>query len=200
MKAKYLLLPLLLIPALGGCTSSSGDGYTTSSDSFETHINGHLHLDFEDDVMIVKADGKPDAHISANGDLRIGDKPVPVTPAQRGLLKRYYEEVVGVRDDGIAVGKAGAALGVNAVSNAVESLFSKDHSKNDADMQANTKKVEAAAKRLCGDMIDIKSTQGEIAAQLPAFAPYAVFHGEIHCDKRVADADDNTATASPLDR
>ena len=28
MRAKYLLLPLLLLPALGGCTSSSGNGYT----------------------------------------------------------------------------------------------------------------------------------------------------------------------------
>jgi hypothetical protein len=200
MKAKYLLLPLLLIPALGGCTSSSGENHAASSDSFETHINGNMHLEFDDQGLVVKASGRPDAHVSATGDLRIGDKAVTVTPGQRELLKRYYGEAVSVRDDGIAVGKAGAALGVNAVGNVVESLFSNDHKKNDSDMQASTEKVEAAAKRLCGDMIGIKATQGEIAGELPAFAPYAVFRGEVNCDKRVAKAGADSAAASPRER
>ncbi|MBS0432017.1 MAG: hypothetical protein JSS21_06385 [Proteobacteria bacterium] len=187
MKVKFLCLPLLLIPALGGCTSTSSGGQTTSSDVFETHINGHMHLDFDNGALVVAAGGKPDARVSANGDLRIGDKAVAVTPAQRELLQRYYGEAASVRDDGFAIGKAGAALGINAASDALESLFSDgSKKKSDPDMEANNKKVEAAAQRLCGDMTKIKSTQGEIAAQLPAFAPYAVFDGETHCDKHEA--------------
>ena len=183
MKAKILLLPLLLLPVVGGCTSTSGDGYTTGSDAFGTHINGNMHLDFDNDGLVVKAGGRPDAHVGANGDLRIGDKAVAVTPAQRALLVRYYGEAVNVRDDGIAIGKAGAALGVKAVSNVVESLFSDDHHGNDAGMKANSDKIDVAAQKMCDDMLRIRSTQGEIASQLPAFAPYAVFRGELHCDK-----------------
>ncbi|HEY3520382.1 MAG TPA: DUF2884 family protein [Rhodanobacteraceae bacterium] len=197
MKAKFLFLPLLLAPALGGCTSTSGDGYTTSSNAFETNINGNLHLDFDNGILVVKAPGRPDARIAADGDLQIDGKAVSLTPVQRALLKRYYSEVANVRDDGVTIGKAGAALGVNAVSNAIESLLSNDHAKNDADMQANSKKVEVAAQRLCSDMIQVKSTQGEIAAQLPALAQYAAFRGEVHCGKRVAETGRNSAAAPP---
>ena len=197
MKSKFLLLPLLLVPALGGCTNTSGDGYTTSSDALETHINGNLHLDFDNGVLVVKAPGKPDARIAPDGDLQIDGKTISLTPAQRELLKRYYGEVAGVRDDGIAIGKAGAALGVNAVSNAVESLLSNDHKKNDADMQANSKKVEVAAQRLCNDIIHVKSTQGEISARLPLLADYAAFRGDVHCGDRVAQTEGKSAPASP---
>ncbi len=193
MKARFLLLPLLLAPALGGCSSSSDNGYTDNSGSFETQVNGHLHFDFDNDALVLTQAGHPDARISPDGDFRIGDKTVALTQSQRDLLKRFYSEVTDVRDDGIATGKAGAALGVNAVSNVVGSLFSNDHGKNDADMQANSRKVEAAARKLCGDLVQVKSTQSEIDAQLPAFEPYAVFRGEIHCDK---DAHDSSATAS----
>ncbi|HJU07043.1 MAG TPA: hypothetical protein VJ727_00985 [Rhodanobacteraceae bacterium] len=193
MKARFLLLPLLLAPALGGCSSSSGDGYTNNSGGFATQVNGHLHFDFDNDALILTRAGHPDARIGPDGDFRIGDKTVALTQSQRDLLRRFYSEVKDVRDDGIATGKAGAALGVNAVSNVVESLFSNDHGKNDADMQANSRKVEAAARKLCSALVQVKATQREIDAQLPAFEPYAVFRGEIHCDK---DAHDSSATAS----
>jgi len=193
MKARFLLLPLLLVPALGGCGSSSGNGYANSTGTFESQVNGHLHLDFDNDALVLTQAGHPDARIGSNGDFRIGDKAVALTPSQRDLLKRFYSEVQEVREDGIATGKAGAALGANAIGTVVESLFSNDHGKNDADMQANSRKVETAARKLCNDLVQVKATQGELDTQLPAFEPYAVFRGEIHCDK---DAHGDSATAS----
>jgi len=185
MKTKFLLLPLLLAPTLAAC---SGSG----TDSFDAHINGNLHINFDNGALVVTSPGHPDARIASNGDFRIGDNAVALTPAQRDLTKTFYSEALSVRDDGIATGKAGAALGVHAIGAALDGLFSGGSDKVDHEMDARSKIVETAALHLCGDLQHLKITQGQLATQLPAFEPYAVFRGEIHCDKhsdRRADVD-----------
>jgi hypothetical protein len=182
MKAKLLLLPLLLAPALAACSGS---------DSFDAHINGSLHINFDDGALVVKAPGHPDARIAGNGDFRVGDNAVALTPAQRDLMKKFYGEAISVRDDGITTGKAGAALGVHALGAAFEGLLSGGSDKTDHEMETRSKVVETAALHLCGDLRQLKATQAELGTQLPAFRPYAVFRGEIHCDKHdVASADE----------
>lgn len=187
MKTKLLLLPLLLAPALAAC-SDAGTG------SFDAHVNGNLHINFDNGALVVHAPGHPDARIAADGDFRIGDNAVVLTPAQRDLMKKFYGEATGVRDDGIATGKAGAALGVHALGAAVDGLLSGDSHKTDQEMQARSKVVENAAMHLCGDLKQLKATQAEIGTQLPAFQPYAVFRGEVHCDRHnVASADQSSS-------
>ena len=192
MKAKFLLLPLMLAPALGACTDTqSGDA----------HVNGNLHLAFGSSGLTLTAQGHPDAHVGADGALRIGDKAVALTPAQRDLLRRYYGEAVSMRDDGIATGKAGAALGISAATDSLESLFSDGSKKqSDPEMEADSKKVDAAAHRLCADMLQIKSTQSDIAAQLPAMAPYAVFRGEVRCDEKASASGANVGRDQARDK
>lgn len=181
MKTKLLLLPLLLAPALAACSGS---------DSFDAHINGNLHINFDNGALLVTSPGHPDAHIASNGDFRVGDNAVALTPAQRGMLKQFYAQAISVRDDGIATGKAGAALGVHAIGAALDGIFSGDGDKTDREMDARSKTVEAAAMHLCGDLKQLKATQAQLAIQLPAFKPYAVFRGEIHCDRhQVASTD-----------
>jgi hypothetical protein len=174
MKTKLVLLPLLLAPALAACSGS---------DSFDAHVNGNLHISFDNGALVVTAPGHPDARIDANGDFRIGDNAVALTPTQRGMLKQFYGEAISVRDDGIATGKAGAALGVHAIGAALDGIFSGDSNQTDHEMEARSKTVETAALHLCGDLQHLKATQGQLATQLPAFKPYAVFRGEIHCDR-----------------
>lgn len=175
MKTKFALLPLLLAPALGAC---SGTG------SFDAHVNGNLHINFDNGNLVVNAPSHPDARIAANGDLTIGGNAVALTPAQRDLLKQYYAQAISVRDDGIATGKAGAALGVHAIGSVLDGLFSGKPDKIDHEMDARSKTVETAAMHLCGDLKQLKTTQGSLATQLPAFRPYAVFRGEIECHHR----------------
>ena len=175
MQSKILLLLLLLAPLLAACSSrGSASG---------------RYVSFVGDTVVVKAPGNPDAHIDANGDLRIGDHPVAVTPSQRALLKRYHGQVLAVRDDGIATGKQGAALGMHALGTVVNNLAAGTPDKIDQDMDARGKIVEAAAERMCSDLGQLKATQGEVAAQLPAFRPFAVFGeglsysgGDMQCD------------------
>jgi hypothetical protein len=105
-------------------------------------------------------------------------------------MKKFYGEAMSVRDDGIATGKAGAALGVHALGAAVDGLLSGDSHKTDQEMQARSKVVEDAAMHLCGDLEQLKATQADLGTQLSAFQPYAVFRGEIHCEHRdISDAD-----------
>lgn len=174
MKTKLFLLPLLLAPALGACTSS---------DSFNAHISGNLQITFDDNALVAHAPGHPDARIAANGDFRVGDNSVAITPAQRDLLKKFYGEAMSVRDDGIATGKAGAALGVHAIGAVFDGLLSGKPDKIDKDMDRRGKTVETAALHLCGDLQQLKTTQAALGTRLPAFRPYAVFRGQIHCDR-----------------
>jgi hypothetical protein len=167
MKTKFLLLPLLLAPALAAC---SNHGSSASGQ----------YVSFTGDTLVVKTPAKPDARISANGDLRIGNNAVAVNPEQRALLKRYYSKVMVVRDDSIAHGTEGAALGVHAVGSAFGNLVAGTPDKIDRDIDAQGKTVEITAQRLCSDLGQVKATQGEVAAQLPAFRPYAVFGGGIN--------------------
>lgn len=183
MKAKLVLLPLLIAPALAACSDSG-------TDSFDAHVNGDLHINFDNGALVVHAPGHPDARIAANGDFRVGANAVALTPAQRDLVKQLYGEATGVRDDGIATGKAGAALGVHALGAAVDGLLSGDSHKTDQEMQARSKVVENAAMHLCGDLKNLQATQGQLGTELPSFKPYAVFRGEIHCERHeVASAD-----------
>lgn len=167
MQSKFLLLPLLIAPALAACSNHGGSA-------------SGRYVAFVGDGLVVKTPDKPDAHLGANGDLRIGNNAVAVNPSQRTLLKRYYSEVLAVRDDGIATGKQGAALGMHAVGSVMDNLVAGTPDKIDQDVNARGKIVEATAQRLCGDLVRLKATQGEVAAQLPAFRPYAVFGGGIN--------------------
>jgi len=183
MKTKLLLLPLLFVPVLAACSSSS-------TDSFDAHINGNLHISFQNGVLVMSAPGHPDAHVASNGDLRIGDNAVALTPEQRELTKNFYGEAMSVRDDGIATGKAGAALGLHAIGSVFGNLLSGTPDKIDKEMDMRGKTVETAALHLCGDLGQLQATQGELGTQLPEFKPYAAFRGQVHCDRHT---NDNTA-------
>lgn len=176
MRPKLLLLPLLLAPVLAAC---SGHGGSASG----------RYVSFVGDTIVVRTPRNPDAHIRANGDLRIGEGVVAVNPSQRALLKRYYSQVLAVREDGIATGKQGAALGMHALGSVVGNLIAGTPDKIDQDMDSRGKGMEASADRMCSDLGRVRATQGEIAAQLPAFRPYTVFGdglsyagGDMQCD------------------
>ncbi len=189
MKTGFLLLPWVLAPALAACSDSG---------SVDAHFNGSMHVTFDDAGLRLAAMGRPDAHVTPSGDLIVGRRPIDVTPAQRALLERFYGEAEKVRDDGIATGEAGAEVGIHAIGSVVSNLLSGTPDKIDHEVDARSKTVETAAQHLCNDLQQIQTTQNDIAAQLPAFKPYAVFRGEVDCDNKAAKAgqQDETGSAS----
>jgi hypothetical protein len=122
--------------------------------------------------VTLHAQDAPDAVITANGDLQINQQPVTVDAADRELLKSYYENAMMIRTDGIATGKAGVAVGAQALKSVATRLASGNPDQIQQDVDAKAKLVKEAALKICHDLGNIKTSQDQLAAQLPAFKPY----------------------------
>lgn len=155
------LLALSLAVLVAGCNP----GTHVSTDKGNVTSNGK--------VITLRASGQPDAKISAGGDLTIDGKAVAVNDAQRVLLQSYLKEMNAMTNDGIAIGKQGAALAGTAVSEAIKGAIKGDGDQVDAKIEAEAKKIEQQAMQLCGRLVTIKASQDALAEQLPAFKPYA---------------------------
>ncbi|CAN7288646.1 DUF2884 family protein [Pseudoxanthomonas sp. LjRoot143] len=121
----------------------------------------------------LNASGHPRAEVSAKGDFIVDGKPVPVNDQQRALLVAYHRELGGIADAGIATGKEGAKLAGKAVGAAVRGIFSGDPDRIDREMEAESKKVEAEAMKICDRLPGLYKAQQDLVVALPAFQPYA---------------------------
>lgn len=164
------LLALVLALGVSACVFSSGDG----------SIGSLIHV--HDGMVSIRGRDDTTASIKADGDLRIAGKPVTLTPAQRALTTRYYAGVQATLHDGVATGKAGAAMAGSVIGAVFSGLARGDTHDIDRKANAQAAKIEVHVARICDDMQAIQGTQNQIAAQLPAFAPYTVID-----DKRVGD-------------
>lgn len=162
MQAKmFRFAPAISFLALAAC-SQGGD--------FNTLNN---QISFDNDDVSISAAHQPNARININGDLYLGDKVIEVAPAQRDLLKIYYADAMKIRDDGIATGKLGAALGAQAIDSVVRNLAEGNPDKIDKEISPQADKVDQSAMKICGDVTRIKAAQDALAAQLSVFKPYA---------------------------
>jgi hypothetical protein len=159
MKTRHFhsLFALALVALLAGCNPgthvSTGKGNVTS--------NGK--------EITLRADGHPEAKISAGGELTIGGEAVAVNDAQRALLQNYLKEMNAMTADGIAIGKQGAALAGTAVTEAIKGAIRGDGKPVDEKIDAEAKKIEQQAMQLCKRLVTIKASQDALAAQLPVF-------------------------------
>lgn len=163
MKTLYhSLLALPLVGLLAAC--NPGTHVSTST--------GNVSSDGKN--ITLRADGQPDARISANGDLTIDGKAVTLNAAQRVLLQSYKTQMDAMTADGIAIGKQGAKLAGKAVGAAIQGAINGDDGdKVGSQVEAEAKKIEQQAMQLCKRLVTIKTSQDALAEQLPAFKPYA---------------------------
>ena len=176
MKAIFKIFPATAFAALlAGCNG----GITIADDSGTQSIRIH-----EGSIAIHRT-GAPEADVTVAGDLTIDGKPVALAPNQRDLLKQYYAQVMLVRADGIATGKAGASMAGHAIGDVASGLAHGDPDSIGPAIDAHAKTVEAKALAICGDMVALRAKQDAIAAALPAFKPYASIHGngKTDCEK-----------------
>jgi hypothetical protein len=145
-----------------------------------TMANGGITL--KNNIVTLHADGVPDAQINANGALLVDDKVVSVTPSQHGLLMLYFQHVMDVHQTGLAMGKIGAGMGLKAVK---DSFDGKSKAEKDKDAQAGGQQLKALGRKMCEDEANITDVQDQLAAQLPAFKPYAKISTKhlSECDK-----------------
>lgn len=160
MKRAVLLGTVLLCGAIAAC-SDEGD-----SDM----LNGSIRYSHGEVTLHTK--DAPDAVINANGDLKINEQAVQTSPAEQALLKSYYDNVLMIRTDGIATGKAGAAVGAQAIKSVAQGLANGNSDQIQQQIDVKTKAVTDAALKICQDLANVKTSQDQLVAQLPAFKPY----------------------------
>lgn len=119
--------------------------------------------------------GLPKAEITPKGDLLIEGKTVPVDAAQRSQLLTYRSQILGIAEAGMAIGSKGADLAGKALGGVFGVIFGGEKGQKDfeARMEAEGRKIEAEAMKLCNQLPPLLATQQALAASLPAFKPYA---------------------------
>lgn len=119
--------------------------------------------------------GLPKAEITPAGDLLIDGKAIAIDDAQRQQLLAYRGQIIGIAEAGMAIGSQGAAIAGKAVSGALGAIFSSDKGRKDFEqrMEAEGRKIETEALKLCKLMPPLLASQQALASSLPAFKPYA---------------------------
>ena len=139
-----------------------------------------------------ETDTRPDAQLTPEGDLLIDGKPVPVTPAQHAMLVQYRQAIMKVAKSGMALGVQGADLGGQAIGEVFAGLMSGNPDRIEKNINAKAGKIEARARQLCLDLRPLQQLQQQLAAALPAFAPYATMDAA-----DIEDCDKDSAKAPP---
>ena len=160
--ATVLALPLFAL-ALVGC--GSHDRVTIGNSVLN-------HIELGDDRISLHGDREV-AVITKQGDLSIDGKAVTLNPTQRSQAQRLYSNAMGVRDDGVAIGKAGADMAGKAVSGAIEGLVKGDPGSVGDKMDAEANNIAQQAKKLCKRVIEMRAAQDALVETLPAFKPFA---------------------------
>ena len=168
--ARIGLLATVLAVSASACSFGNGEG----------SIGSLIHV--HDGRVSIRGRNDTTARIMVDGDLRIAGKAVALTPAQRALTTRYYAQVQATLHDGIETGKAGAAMAGSVIGAVFSGLAHGDTRDIDRKANAQAAKIKGHVARICDDMRAIQTTQNQLAALLPAFAPYTVID-----DRRVGE-------------
>lgn len=160
----------------GGLTGMVGAAMDKARAEMETKnisIGNGVHINVNGHEINSSDSNLPRAEITPQGDLLIAGKAVDVTPAQRKLLLEYRGEVIGVASAGMEIGKQGVDIAGKALGTAVASIFNGKSDQAEREMKAQGERIEAAAMKLCDQLPAMLQTQQKLAAELPAFKPYA---------------------------
>ena len=179
MSPRSLIGLLLMTGLVAGCGNSATSDFGSS-----VIANGAISV--KHDKVTLRVAGAPTAIIDADGTLQVDSKVVSTNQAEHEMLKQYYLAATAVREHGIATGKAGVAMAGETAKGAISSIFSGDEGKVHEDAKTGSLKVVQEAMKICQDLVNIRTAQDSLAAQLPAFKPYAGIIGATeagHCRK-----------------
>lgn len=119
-------------------------------------------------------DNLPKAEITPKGDLLIEGSAVTINASQRGMLLDYRHDVIDVAEAGMEIGTQASELASKAVAEGLASIFDSDSKEGfEQRMDAEGKKIEISARKLCDRLPAMLDSQDKLAASLPEFKPYA---------------------------
>ena len=159
--ARIAVIALLTL-GLGAC--GSGTSISMGGQSIDLHAS---HI-------LIRTRSGDTAEILRDGDLRIAGRAVTLTPAQRALTTRYFTQAQVALFDGVRTGIAGARMAGSVIGSLFSALFHDNSRIINHTAHAQTVTLDRHVARLCAEIGAIRSTQDQLVARLPAFAPYAV--------------------------
>lgn len=116
----------------------------------------------------------PKAAITPQGDFLVADRRVAITLQQRSEVMAYRAQYIDIAQQGIAIGHQGVDAGRRATVPIIfAALFGASEKTIDASMDKRLAGVRAATAKLCDQMPASMAAQQQLAADLPAFKPYA---------------------------
>lgn len=116
----------------------------------------------------------PKAAITPQGDFLVASKPVALSAQQREEVLAYRAQYIDIAQAGIAIGHQGLDAGRRAVAPMVfAALFGASEQSIDASMDKRLAGLREATAKLCNRMPALMHAQQQLAADLPAFKPYA---------------------------
>lgn len=174
-------LAVLTACSAGQPTSSThASSAASSSNSFVANAIDHAmdkasaELASKNITISNNDDSAPHAEITPQGDLLIAGKPVSLTPAQRKEMLAYRGQIVEIARAGIAIGRQGATLGINAATEAIAGAFSGESDQQvRRRVEAKASGIRQAAAKICDQLPPLMASQQKLAADVPAFKPYA---------------------------
>lgn len=124
--------------------------------------------------LSIDGNAAPQAEISPRGDFLVAGKRIDLTPRQRKEVLAYRAQYIDIARQGIAIGHEGVDVGRHAVVPMVfAALFGASEETIDTRMDKRLASVREATAKLCDRMPALMAAQRQLAADLPAFEPYA---------------------------
>ena len=184
MRKLSFLLGFASLAALAGCSAGqpSAESSAAASSTSPTIAGAidramdkaSIELATKNITVSDRDDSEPKAEITPQGDFLIAGKSVPLTSAQRAEMLDYRGQMVEIARQGLAIGKEGAKLGVDAATAAIAGIFSGESKQQIRQRVASqTSGIRQAAAKICDRLPALMETQQKLAADVPAFKPYA---------------------------
>ena len=136
-------------------------------------LNGNYDVRINGTRLSRDASDLPAAHITRDGQLVVSGAEITMDDNARAIARDYRDSVLGVAEAGMDIGVQGADLGMKAAREAIGSLFSGNTEDVEKRIEAEAKRLEVSALKLCDRLPALLSAQQSLAAAVPEFAPYA---------------------------
>lgn len=187
--------------ALGRTVARAMDKARTKMHEGNLSLNGGFDVQVNGSRIQRKTDGLPAAEITPDGELIVAGTTVAMDERSRALARDYREGILAVASAGMDLGVQGADLGMKAAGDAIASIFRGDTEQVEERIEAEARKLEAAAMQLCDSLPQLLQAQQALAAAVPEFAPYAHMDaGDIEdCHTSIESGTDDDAPTAPAD-
>ncbi|HEX5353092.1 MAG TPA: hypothetical protein VFW60_03335 [Rhodanobacteraceae bacterium] len=153
-----------------------------------SRVTSDQAIAFDQHGLVMTAQGHPAAHVTAGGDLHIGNRQVATTARQRDLLRRYYAQARSANKVVGALGQTAATYGESVAKDVTGIVLAALLGSDSARLgnQHELGKLAITASRLCGDLQQLLVTQKQVRASLTSLQSYAAFRGEVECNAGTA--------------